>query len=193
MQPIEQQLLAILFASGDPIAYERLAQAVELSDEQVLACLQSLQAQLDRLQLPFCLLQLQDSYQLATRAEYAPLIRQVLAEKKSVPLSQAAMEVLAIVAYHQPVTHAYVEEVRGVDSRSALNSLVEKGLLEEAGRLDLPGRPIAYRTTAQFLRCFGLSSLQELPTELQIAHPDGQDSPVDADSDVLEGQMQFSS
>lgn len=87
----------------------------------------------------------------------------MLSQKRSTPLSQSAMEVLAIIAYNQPVTRAFVEQIRGVDSSSAVNSLVVRDLVEEAGRLELPGRPIAYRTTANFLRCFGLQSLDELP------------------------------
>ncbi|MEI3578906.1 MAG: SMC-Scp complex subunit ScpB [Acutalibacteraceae bacterium] len=113
--------------------------------------------------LPFELLELEENVQLATAEEYGELIRSVLSQKRSTPLSQSAMEVLAIIAYNQPVTRAFVEQIRGVDSSSAVNSLVVRDLVEEAGRLELPGRPIAYRTTANFLRCFGLQSLDELP------------------------------
>ena len=113
--------------------------------------------------LPFELLELEENVQLATAEEYGDLIRSVLSQKRSTPLSQSAMEVLAIIAYNQPVTRAFVEQIRGVDSSSAVNSLVVRDLVEEAGRLELPGRPIAYRTTANFLRCFGLQSLDELP------------------------------
>ena len=109
------------------------------------------------------LLELEESVQLSTREEYGELIRSVLSQKRSSPLSQSAMEVLAIIAYNQPVTRAFVEQIRGVDSSSAVNSLVARDLVEEAGRLELPGRPIAYRTTANFLRCFGLQSLEQLP------------------------------
>ena len=87
----------------------------------------------------------------------------MLASRKNVPLSGAAMEVLAIIAYNQPVTKSFVEQVRGVESGQIVNNLVEKALVEEAGRLDVPGRPITYRTTPNFLRCFGISSLAELP------------------------------
>jgi segregation and condensation protein B len=100
---------------------------------------------------------------MCSREEYAPQIRQVLETKRNVPLSNAAMEVLTIIAYNQPVSKGFVENVRGVDSSSVVNNLTEKGLIEEAGRLDVPGKPIVYRTTPVFLRSFGLASLAELP------------------------------
>ena len=112
---------------------------------------------------PFILLELDQCYQMATRAEYAQVIRQALEVKNNAPLSQAALEVLAIIAYNQPVSRALVEQVRGVDSSSSVSGLLEKGLIEEAGRLDLPGRPVSFRTTDTFLRVFGLSSLADLP------------------------------
>ena len=106
---------------------------------------------------------LDSSYQMCTREEYASQIREALETKKNVPLSNAAMEVLTIIAYNQPVSKGFVENVRGVDSSSVVNNLVEKGLIEEAGRLDVPGKPVVYRTTSIFLRSFGLTSLAELP------------------------------
>ena len=109
------------------------------------------------------LLSLNGSYQLATKEELATFIKAALEIKKNSVLSPAAMEALTIVAYNQPVTKGFVEHVRGVDSSGVVNSLVDKGLLAEAGRLDLPGRPIAYKTTDNFLRCFRLSSLDDLP------------------------------
>ena len=104
-----------------------------------------------------------ESFQLVTKDRYAGLIRTALEIRRNTPLSQAAMEVLSIIAYNQPVTKSFVEQVRGVESGQIVNNLAEKGLVEEAGRLDVPGRPIAYRTTLQFLRCFGISSLEQLP------------------------------
>ena len=106
---------------------------------------------------------LKAEYQLATKEELATFIKAALEIKKNSVLSPAAMETLTIVAYNQPVTKGFVEHVRGVDSSGVVNSLVDKGLLAEAGRLDLPGRPIAYKTTDNFLRCFRLSSLDDLP------------------------------
>ena len=109
------------------------------------------------------MLRLDDQYQMSTREEFQEAVKKALEIKKSQPLSQAAMEVLAIVAYNQPVTKSFVEQIRGVDSSSTVNTLVERGLLEEKGRLDLPGRPVSYGTTPHFLRSFGLTSIGELP------------------------------
>ena len=100
---------------------------------------------------------------MCTNPDFADYIKKALEIKKNIPLSQAAMEVLAIIAYNQPVTKSFVEQVRGVESSQIVNNLVEKGLVEEAGRLDVPGRPISYKTSINFLRCFGLSGLDKLP------------------------------
>ena len=116
--------------------------------------------------VPLELRRLENSWQLCTIAGYDTVIRTALELRSNTPLSNAAMEVLAVVAYNQPVTRSFIEQVRGVDSSSVVASLEEKGLIEEAGRMELPGRPVAFRTTAAFLRCFGLSDLSELP-ELQ--------------------------
>ena len=100
---------------------------------------------------------------MVTREEYAAVIREALEVKNNTPLSQAALEVLAIIAYNQPVTKSFVEQIRGVDSSSVVNSLVAKGLVQEMGRLEIPGRPISYGTTEHFLRCFGMQSIETLP------------------------------
>jgi segregation and condensation protein B len=110
-----------------------------------------------------CLLRLDNKYQICTKQKYADNIRSVIEVKKNAPLSQAAFEVLAIIAYNQPVTKAFVEQIRGVDCSGVISSLCQKSLIEERGRLDLPGRPLIYGTTAEFLRCFCISSLDELP------------------------------
>ena len=110
-----------------------------------------------------CIKKLDSSYQMCTREEYAEQIRTALETKRTTPLSNAAMEALTIIAYNQPVSKGFVENVRGIDSSSVINNLVEKGLVEEAGRLDVPGKPIVYRTTSVFLRSFGLSSTADLP------------------------------
>ena len=100
---------------------------------------------------------------MCTNPDFADYIKKALEIKKNIPLSQAAMEVLAIIAYNQPATKSFVEQVRGVESSQIVNNLVEKGLVEEAGRLDVPGRPISYKTSINFLLCFGLSGLDKLP------------------------------
>ncbi len=154
---------AILFASGEPLEISRISQALELDEETVGAALWELARSLDERESGICLLRLGSKYQLCSRVEYAQQVRAVLDIKKNAPLSPAAFEVLAVVAYNQPVTKAYVEQIRGVDCTGVISTLCQKGLLEEKGRLDLPGRPLLYGTTPDFLRCFCLSSLSELP------------------------------
>jgi segregation and condensation protein B len=178
-QETENRLMAVLFAAGEPISLQRLALALEMDAETVRKLTERLRGQLEEEDGALVVLRLEDHYQLAARERYTPLIRKVLTERRNTPLSQASLEVLAAVAYNQPVTRAYVEQVRGVDCAGIITSLTEKGLLEEAGRLELPGRPITYRTTANFLRTFGLTSLADLPPIEQLADtPDG----------MLEGQ-----
>ena len=118
-----------------------------------------------------CLLTLDNKYQLCTKKCYADSIRSVIEIKKNAPLSQAALEVLAIVAYNQPVTKSFIEQIRGVDCSAVLSNLCQKSLVEEVGRLELPGRPLIYATTPEFLRCFNVSSLSELP-ELPREEPE---------------------
>lgn len=183
---LEQTLLAVLFAVGEPIAPERIAEALDIGIESVRGLIEHLRDTLDMQDGALQILNLGGQYQLATRREYTDDIRKVMQERRNVPLTPAALEVLAAVAYNQPVTRAYVEQVRGVDSSGIIANLVEKGLLEEEGRLELPGRPIAYRTTAHFLRTFGLSSLEELP---MTAVSDALDE--DMPDDLIEGQIGF--
>ncbi len=154
---------AILFASGEPVEISRIAQALELDAEVVSGALWELSRSLDERGSGICLLRLGSKYQLCSRVEYAQQVRSVLDIKKNAPLSPAAFEVLAVVAYNQPVTKAYIEQIRGVDCSGVVSTLCQKGLLEEKGRLDLPGRPLLYGTTPDFLRCFCLSSLADLP------------------------------
>lgn len=182
----QKELFAILFASGDPVELDRLAQALELDMPTADRLVASVADYLEEDGSPLRLIRLEDHCQLCTREEYAPVVRRAMEIRRNVPLSQAAMECLAIIAYNQPVTRGFVEQVRGVDSSGVVSSLVEKGLIEEAGRMDLPGRPISYRTTALFLRCFGLASLEELPS---VAYEEGAQPPED--DPPLEGQMGF--
>ncbi|MCR4925114.1 MAG: SMC-Scp complex subunit ScpB [Clostridiales bacterium] len=154
---------AILFASGEPLEVSKLAQILEVDDEQMEQVLENLGAQLDERQAGISLLKLNDKYQLATRVEFSQQVRDALEVKKNAPLSPAAFEVLAVIAYNQPVTKSFIEEVRGVDCSGVVATLCQKGLIEEKGRLELPGRPLLYGTTSEFLRCFSISSLEELP------------------------------
>ncbi len=154
---------AILFAAGDPLPIERLCVALSLQENEARSVLQYLKDRLDARESGLCLVFLEDKAQLCTRPAYADAVRLALETRKPSSLTQTALEVLSIVAYRQPVTKSFVEQIRGVDSGYTLSSLVDKGLIEEAGRLEVPGRPILYKTTDLFLRTFGISSLEELP------------------------------
>lgn len=154
---------AILFAVGEPLELERIAQALEIEPESAEQVLLNLSAALDERGSGIALLRLGTKYQLASRTQFAAQIREILEVKRNAPLSQAAFEVLAVVAYNQPVTKSFVEQVRGVDCSGVIATLCQKRLIEEKGRLELPGRPLVYGTTPEFLRCFSVSDLGELP------------------------------
>lgn len=172
---------AILFASGEPVETVRIAEALETEAEVVTGLMNDISAELDKRKSGICLLKLGNKYQLCSRVEYAPQVRTVLEKKKNIPLSPAAFEVLAVVAYNQPVTKAYIEQIRGVDCTGVISTLCQRGLLEEKGRLELPGKPLLYGTTPDFLRCFCLESLSELP-ELPEKHNDDDDDDDEIDS-----------
>lgn len=154
---------AILFAAGEPIEYEKIAEALEIEPEYVENLLINLGASLEERGSGICLVRMDNRFQLCTRSQYSDKVRAVLEIKKNAPLSGAAFEVLAVVAYNQPVTKSFVEQVRGVDCSGVISTLCQKGLIEEKGRLDLPGRPLLYGTTPEFLKCFSVSSIDELP------------------------------
>ena len=154
---------AVLFAGGDPVDPLRLASSAGVDKGALKEICTQLNTAYEENGSSLAVLFLGGSYQLVVRREYYEAVKQSAENKKNQPLSLAAMEALTIIAYNQPVTKAFVESVRGVDSGGVVNSLAEKGLVCEAGRLELPGRPIAYKTTDNFLRCFGLESLDDLP------------------------------
>ncbi len=154
---------AVLFASGEPMSIERFAQVFEISPDEVIETMEALSARLNKREGGYELVRLENMYQLATKTEYAPYIKKAFDIRRRTPLSPAALEVLAVVAYNQPVTKSFIEQVRGVDCSGVVTTLIEKGLLEERGRLELPGKPLLYGTTKNFLRCFSLSDLSELP------------------------------
>jgi len=154
---------AILFASGEPIEIYRLSEASGVDAGTLPSMIRLLNERYEDYGSGVCIKKLDSSYQMCTREEFGEQVRAALETKRSAPLSNAAMEALTIIAYNQPVSKGFVENVRGIDSSSVINNLVEKGLVEEAGRLDVPGKPIVYRTTSVFLRSFGLSSTADLP------------------------------
>ncbi len=156
-------LEAVLFAGGEPVSSARLCEVFEIDDETLSKVLKLLSNKLEDRGSGIKLLSLGDSYQLASRTEYAEYVRRAFDIKRKTPLSQAALEVLAVIAYNQPCTRSFVEQVRGVDCSGVVSTLVEKELIEERGRLELPGRPLLYGTTTTFLRSFSLASLKNLP------------------------------
>jgi segregation and condensation protein B len=160
---IKGAIEAILFASGEPVEVVKIAQTLEIEEDVIHKLLRTMQDKYDVDESGIMLCEMGDSFQLCTKPTHADKIKKALEMKRNVPLSQAAMEILAIIAYNQPVTKGFIEQVRGVDSSATVNSLAEKGLIEEAGRLDVPGRPIAYQTTTNFLRNFDMKTLEELP------------------------------
>lgn len=179
---------AILFSAGEPLELERIAEALELDAETTEQILYNLGAKLDDRNSGLCLLKLDNKYQLSTRPEYSDVIRSVLEIRKNAPLSQAAFEVLAVIAYNQPVTKSFVEQVRGVDCSGVIATLCQKKLIEERGRLELPGKPLVYGTTSDFLRCFSISSLEELPP-LPKQETDGDNSEETVNSQNLNDNL----
>lgn len=176
IKKLESMLEAVLFAVGEPIELARLAQALETDELIIAQGLENLRAKYEENESGICLLQLEDKYQLCSHKQFAAEIRKVLEVKRNSPLSQAAFEVLAIIAYNQPVTKSFIEQIRGVDCSGVISSLCQKQLIEEKGRLELPGRPLIYATTPNFLRCFSLSSLEELPKIPEKEESEGENS-----------------
>ncbi len=173
---------AILFAAGYPMSYEKLARTLGGTAGEMK---RRVRAMAERYNAPeresgLLLLAMDDVCQLCTNEAFMPFIRVALGIRRGGNLSNSSLETLAIVAYNQPTTRSYIDTVRGVDSSYAVNSLIEKHLIEPCGRLDVPGRPILYRTTADFLRVFGMQDLRELP-EVGIEHggAEGEIIPLD--------------
>lgn len=154
---------AVLFASGEAVPVERIADVLKLDRPTAEKILADLADRFNSEHSGVRIVRFGDGYQMCSNPDYAGYVREMMDIRRNTPLSQAAMEVLAVVAYNQPVTKAFVEQVRGVDCSGVISSLAAKGLVEERGRLELPGRPLVYGTTSDFLRCLNISSLSELP------------------------------
>ena len=167
-------LEALLFASGKPVNKSVLKEILDIDDEKLVKAVESLKSQLETDTSGIQLIEIDNGYQLATREKYYDKICLLLDNRPKPALSQAAMEVLAIMAYNPKITRAEVEKIRGVSSDSAINKLLEYGLIEEAGRLDTIGRPMSFRTSEEFLRLFGYKSLQDMPELPQLKEDDGQ-------------------
>ena len=160
---LERLLEAVLFAAGEPVPASRLAYVAEVDESEVHEAARALMDRLSFERRGVRMVRLEDSYQLCSAGEYSGFVTKALETRKPPKLSAAQLETLTVIAYYQPATRAYVDQIRGVDSSYSVGALLTKKLIEESGRLNVPGRPILYRTTPDFLRTFGLSSLDELP------------------------------
>ena len=194
IKSIESAIEAILFAAGYPVKYAKIAEVLGLEEKDTKNIIEHMSKDYNDpgSKRGINLLMFPDTCQLSTKEQYAPYIREALGIRRGGNLSASSMEVLAIVAYNQPVTRSFVDQVRGVDSSYAMNSLIDKALIEPCGRLDAPGRPMLYVTTEKFLRVFGLSSLSELPaTEIML--PPKEELPIvdddTADADDTAGEQ----
>ncbi len=154
---------AVLFASGESVEFDTLVEAADVELATMHKLVGVLNDRYSENHSALEILKLDTCYQLATRKEFAGIIRSAMETKRSATLSPAAMEALTIIAYNQPVTRGFIDEIRGVDTSGVVSSLLEKELIEEAGRLDVPGRPVLFKTTNNFLRCFKLTSIEDLP------------------------------
>ena len=163
MTEIKYAIEGILFAAGEPVKEAKLAVVLDTDINTVRNAVADLKAEYDLKKRGFNIIDINDGYQICSRPEYYVYIQEILGEQRNQPLSNAAMEALAIIAYKQPITKGMIEKIRGVNSDSCVNRLYERGLIDECGRLEAPGRPVLYKTTDTFLRCFGLSSPKELP------------------------------
>lgn len=163
MDNIKYAIEGILFAAGEPVKVAKLAVVLDTDTDTVRNAVEELKEEYERDRRGFNIIDILEGYQICSRPEYYSYIQEILGEQRNQPLSNAAMEALAIIAYKQPITRGQVEHIRGVNSDGCINRLYERGLIEEKGRLDAPGRPILYVTTQNFLRCFGLTNPQDLP------------------------------
>ena len=189
LKELESALESVLFAAGEPVAVERLCLGLDVDRGTIDAVAQRLMDQYSYERRGLRLIKLETSYQLCSAPEYAGYVRKTLESRKPAKLSQPALEVLAIIAYYQPVTRAYVDQVRGVDSTYTVSLLLERELIQECGRLAVPGRPILYQTTKNFLRSFGLASLEELP-ELPDSSKEGGQMTLELEAAVAKLQAE---
>ncbi|MBQ4128915.1 MAG: SMC-Scp complex subunit ScpB [Ruminococcus sp.] len=179
---------AILFASGSSVPVSRLSQTLQITEKVINDLCTELIKEYEESEHGITVIKLDDSFQMVSKKAYAEQIRTAMDLRRNVPLSQAAMEVLAVVAYNQPVTKSFIEQVRGVDCSGVIGSLTTKDLIEEKGRLELPGRPLLYGTTENFLRCFSISSIDELPPLPQKQENPDEDALDDSQLSIFEDE-----
>ena len=186
---IEGAIEAILYAAGYPVKYSKIAEVLGLDEKNTKSIIEHMSDEYNgaKSKKGLNLLMFDETCQFCTKEQYSPYIREALGIKRGGNLSASSMEVLAVVAYNQPVTRSFVDQVRGVDSSYAVNSLIDKNLIEACGRLDAPGRPMLYVTTEKFLRVFGINSLSELPaTEIML--PPKEETPIIIDGNLTDDE-----
>ena len=190
MEQIELQraIEAILFAAGEPVEITQLSHVLEADEKDVISAADALSDELSFNRRGIRIVRLENSYQMASSGEMADYITQALETRKPPKLSASQLETLTIIAYYQPATKAMVEQLRGVDSSYSIGALLNKKLIEDAGRLNVPGRPIQYKTTANFLRTFGIESLEDLPAieKVNLGEPEETEVQVDPNQLTME-------
>jgi len=178
---IECALEAVLFSLGEAVETERLAEALEVREDEIKEAVKALQKKYEKENRGFKIIEIENSVQMCSNPDYYECIKRVTQIKKQAGLSSAALETLSIIAYNQPVTKGTIEFIRGVDCTYSVTRLLERGFIDELGRAETPGRPILYGTTMEFLRCFGLKTLEDLPPlpEKEITEEPQPFKPVD--------------
>ncbi len=183
---LQRAIEAVLFAAGEPVETERLAMALEADEADITEAADGLADSLSFERRGIRVLKLETGYQMVSSGEMADHITKALETRKPPKLSASQLETLTIVAYYQPATKAMVEQIRGVDSSYSVGALLNKKLIEEAGRLNVPGRPIQYKTTTDFLRTFGISSLEELPVIEKVNFGEPEQLTIEAPQELSE-------
>ncbi|MBQ9778969.1 MAG: SMC-Scp complex subunit ScpB [Clostridia bacterium] len=169
---LEACIESVVFAAGYPVPYQKLADVTGLGTREVKRLVERIAKSYENDKHGIMMLMFKDTCQFCTKEQYGTYIREALGIRRGGNLSNSSMEVLAVVAYNQPITRAFIDAIRGMDSNYAVNSLIDKELIEAVGRLDAPGRPLLYGTTDKFLRVFGLKTLEDLPkTEAMLPDP----------------------
>lgn len=189
LKNIESAIEAILYAAGYPVKYTKLSEVLGIDPKDTKKIVEHMSLRFNSKDSVrgINLLVFDETCQFCTKEQYAPYIREALGIRRGGNLSASSMEVLAVIAYNQPVTRSFVDQVRGVDSSYAFNSLIDKALIEACGRLDAPGRPMLYVTTEKFLRVFGINSLSELPATETMLPPKEETPIVSEDTSDDEG------
>ncbi len=193
LKEAEAIIEGILFAAGDPVELDRISDILDIDIKSTRAVMTALMDKYDAEMRGLKIIRLEDSYQMCTRGEYNEYIARLAEPRRAQTLSNAAMEVLSIVAYKQPVTRSVIEQIRGVSCDTLVNRLLERNLIQEVGRLDTPGRPMLFGTSEDFLRCFGIASVTDLPDYEKISSEeiplDGEDAYMLEIDDRTEAEM----